>query len=504
MNIAFRVDASARIGTGHFMRCLTLADAFRKRGAQTLFVSRHLPDYLLQMLRDRNHHFARVDRAPSPSYSTELAHADWLGTSQERDAADTIEVLAGMVWDWVIVDHYALNSGWEALVRGTRCKLAVIDDIADRPHSCDLLLDQNSHRDGATRYLGQVPDGCRLLLGPRFALLRDEFRVRRLCMTKRINVVRRVLIFFGGVDVDNHTGHAIEAMFRIADPALQVDVIVGAQHPYIDAIRCRCLQLHFVYHVQTDRMTELLGEADLAIGAGGTVTWERCCLGVPTLALCLADNQKQQLLSAASEGLLYSPEATGDYISLIERHARALIENPPLRQLLSNNGMRAVDGQGVERVIDAMVFSEITLRTAREEDSRKLFEWRNDPLVRMASRDSSLIEWTAHENWIRTVLDSRDRALLIGEMGVSAVGVVRFDMFGDDVEISIYLVPGKRPPGQGRKLLQSAEAWISANRPGVRRIRAEVLAGNERSENLFLGAGYFKESTHYSKRLRRR
>src|ERR1700722_12010817 len=161
MNVAFRVDASSEIGDGHFFRCLTLADALHKCGWQIRFVSRNLPDEMSSMLADRGFALSR------------------LGTSPAEDAADTIRALSGSSWEWLIVDHYALDARWEAELRQCVESIAVIDDLADRAHDCDLLLDQNLYTDADRRYAGRVPARCRLMLGPIYALLREEFRAAR-------------------------------------------------------------------------------------------------------------------------------------------------------------------------------------------------------------------------------------------------------------------------------------------------------------------------------------
>lgn len=500
-HVAFRVDASSKIGTGHLMRCLTLADALKQRGTNCRFVSRYLPDHLRSMLAAKGHEFTRLDSVPNDMALDELVYAHWLGVSQTQDATDTMQALSDRAWDWLIVDHYALDSRWESMLRQTADKILVIDDIADRQHDCDVLLDQNLYADMNTRYAGKVPPHCQLLLGPRYALLRDEFRQLREQVKMRTEPVKRALVFFGGVDADNYTARAIDALAGKDSHDWHVDVVIGAQHPHREQIEAACAEKRFVCHVQTSRMAELMAVADLAIGAGGSATWERCCLGLPALSICVADNQRKQIADAASEGLLYAPELEGELIPAIRRHVSALMENGYLRQAISRNGMRAVDGRGVLRVIGALGCSGIEIRVARQDDAERLFVWRNHPAVRAASRKPDVINREDHQNWLASVLASPDRLLLIGQREGLPVGVVRFDIQGDEAEVSIYLVPDIKQPGQGRELLQSAEYWFAANRPKVNKISACVLGGNERSQRLFLGAGYQVESTSYSKRL---
>lgn len=501
MKVAVRVDASGQIGTGHFMRCLTLADGLKQHGAHIRFISRELPAHLRDMLAAKGMGFASLDSKASAAPIDELAHAHWLGVSQEQDAQATIRALSDQSWDWLAVDHYALDTRWESALRGTATQIIVIDDIADRQHDCDVLLDQNFYANMQTRYTGKVPAHCQLLLGPRYALLRDEFRLMREQIKPRNGPVKRVLVFFGGVDADNYTGRAVEALSEIDTSGLHVEVVIGAQHPCREEIKAACVQHGFVCHVQTDKMAELMAAADLAIGAGGSASWERCCLGLPALVICTADNQQKQLEDAAREGLLYSPEIKGDLNQTIQRHANALIENSCLRQHLSRNSIQAVDGRGVLRVIASIGCSDIEIRRARLDDSEKLFEWRNHPSIREVSRNANLIDWHDHQRWLASVLTDTQKMLLIGQRLETPVGVVRFDMQNDEVEVSIYLIQDAALSGSGQSLLKSAEQWLAANHPEIRKIRAHVLGGNVRSQRLFSGAGYQIESTYYSKRL---
>lgn len=497
MNIAFRVDASSQIGTGHFMRCLTLADALKGRKAAIRFISRHLPEHLQQMLAARGHEF--ISLAASAGATDDLAHAKWLGTSQLADALATIQALTDKPCDWLIVDHYALDEHWETRLRQSAKKIMVIDDLADRKHDCDLLIDQNVYADMNTRYLSKVPLHCRMLLGPRHALLRDEFRRMREAAEPRTGDVEKVLVFFGGVDCDNYTSYAIEALSGIEDHQFEVDVVIGAQHPYRDEIEFACVKHGFFCHVQTEKMAELMRSADLAIGAGGGAVWERCAAGLPALTLCSAFNQERQVTGAASAGLVYFPDMKEDPALTIRKHAIALMENLALRNLLSRNGLREVDGYGTSRVCRELGASGTSIRLAVKEDSERLFEWRNHPEIRAVSRNTARIEWENHRLWFESVIDDPDRILLIGERDGFPSGVVRFDIKGGEAEVSIYLVPGVRKAGAD--LLLGAENWIQSTRPDVKIVRAHVLGNNERSIHLFSKSGYHLESACYIRKL---
>jgi UDP-2,4-diacetamido-2,4,6-trideoxy-beta-L-altropyranose hydrolase len=237
MNIAFRIDATHQIGTGHFMRCLTLADELNKQGAQLRFVSRNLLGHLRAMLEAKGIELVLLTNTASSAQIDDLAHSAWLGVSQAHDAQETVQALSDQVWDWLIVDHYALDARWERAVRETATQLMVIDDLADRQHDCDMLLDQNFYTDMHTRYLGKVPAHCQLLLGPRYALLREEFRTLHEQIKPRTGEVKRLLVFFGGIDADNYTGLAIKALADMDIKGMHVDVVIGVQHPYREEIK---------------------------------------------------------------------------------------------------------------------------------------------------------------------------------------------------------------------------------------------------------------------------
>lgn len=354
-NIAFRVDASSQIGTGHFMRCLTLADALKQRGAQIRFVSRHLPEHLRGIMAAKGHAFVLLESTQNEAALDELSHAHWLGVSQAQDAMDTIQALSNGIWDWLIVDHYALDFRWESMLRQSAKKILVIDDIADRQHDCDMLLDQNLYADMETRYTGKVPKPCQMLLGPHFALLRDEFRKLHEQVKPRTGPVKRVLIFFGGVDADNFTGRVIEALSGIDLSDLHVDVVIGAQHPRREQIKAACTQHGFICHIQTDKMAELMAAADMSIGAGGSASWERCCLGLPALLVALADNQINIAMALDLFGAcIYVGTAKATSTPILRSTIRSLLNAQAQLKELSKKAYALVDGLGVDRVCQEM------------------------------------------------------------------------------------------------------------------------------------------------------
>jgi UDP-2,4-diacetamido-2,4,6-trideoxy-beta-L-altropyranose hydrolase len=351
MRIAIRVDASGQIGTGHVMRCLTLADALKQQGAEIRFVSHRLPEQLQELIVAKGHEFASLNNRPSEGTTDNLLHFPWLGTSQAQDATETIQVLSDQTWDWLVVDHYALDAEWESAIRPEVGKIMVIDDLADRPHDCDLLLDQNYHENPENRYRGLVPDRCRLLFGLRFALLRREFREAQKNLRERDGRVRRILVFFGGTDPDNVTEKTLLALSAIHRPDIMVDVVIGGSNPHKERIRRFCAGFpNFTFYCQTEEMALLMAEADLAIGGGGITTWERCAMGLPTLTLVLAENQREITVTLESAGATVNLGSANQItVTFLASAIQNAINNPVLLKKLSVNSRKLFQIEGGER-----------------------------------------------------------------------------------------------------------------------------------------------------------
>lgn len=352
MRVAIRVDASTQIGTGHFMRCLTLADALKERGAEVCFISRYLPDHLCAMLEDRLHGFILLETSQEETDPGELAHAAWLGVSQARDAADTLNVLSIQTWDWLVVDHYALDICWESTLANVAAKIMVIDDLANRRHACDLLLDQNLQEPG--RYANLVPEGCQVLLGPKFALLRPQFVATRQNLRQRTGRVARLLVFFGGADAGGETLKALAAIRMLGRDDLDVDVVIGESNPHRAAIESVCLSMQkTTLYCQVDDMATRMAQADLFIGAGGISSWERCCLGLPALVVATADNQIAQCEALGSYGVqLYMGKAQLLTFEQLRRSIGILQNDCSQLKNMAAIGLNLVDGLGVERMLE--------------------------------------------------------------------------------------------------------------------------------------------------------
>jgi len=505
MNIAIRTDSSLQIGSGHLMRCLTLADELRNRGAAVRFICREHAGNMIHLLDGKGYAVTRLQAGPAdfPRRDDDVRHAAWLGVTWEEDAAETVTAMQGMESDWLIVDHYAIDSRWEERVRPHAGSIMVIDDLADRSHNCDLLLDQNLYDNMEQRYAGLTPQDCRLLVGPRYALLRPEFAAARQTLRQRDGVVRRMLIFYGGSDSTNETAKALQALAGLDRPDLTVDVVVGASSPHRQDIEALCCQMSNVStYCQVDNMAELMTAADLAIGAGGATSWERCSLGLPSLITGLAANQLELAETGARHGLFfYLGEASAVSVEHLLFALKVFTHSPESLMSYSAHGVQAVDAKGAQRVAGMLAPPLIRMRSAMPEDCDSIHEWRNAEETRRYIFDAEPIPYETHRSWFHKTLDNPDRILLIGEIDGKPVGVVRYDLAGSEALISVYLVPGGQGQGVGSQLIRCGSSWLRENRPEIRVVNAEIFPENIASVRAFESAGYNQHHMIYKEVL---
>lgn len=299
LNITFRTDASIEIGTGHVMRCMTLAESLRKEGSNCQFICREHKGNLLSLIRERGFtafslpRDPQVNSMPIVEANAGLFHEAWLGTDWETDALQTQNIIGSSMPDWLIVDHYSLDARWESRLNSKCKQLMVIDDLADRPHLCELLLDQNwSEEKDHDRYDHLIPTTCKTLLGPRYALLQPEFIQFRKSMPPRDGVVRRILVFLGGSDPGNQTKKVLEALMYPDLANFIVDVVIGTNHSDPQGIKKLVASRSGTRLYQgLPSLAGLMAQADLMIGAGGATSWERMCLGLPAIVISIAKNQ---------------------------------------------------------------------------------------------------------------------------------------------------------------------------------------------------------------------
>jgi UDP-2,4-diacetamido-2,4,6-trideoxy-beta-L-altropyranose hydrolase len=341
VNIVIRADASQYIGYGHIMRCLSLAGELKKRNVEVNFICREDKGNLIEFIKGNNF---GVLRLPSE-------------ISIEKDAELTSALLFGKTGspDYLIVDHYGLDISWEEYLKPHAKRMMVIDDFVNRKHICDILLNQN-YGIKAQEYDDLVPHECKKLTGTSYVLLRDQFKAIRKEIPQHSGEVKKIFIFFGGADATNETKKAIEAMRILDKPDVSFIVLVGNSNPHREQIRDFCTSLrHVEYYQQVNDIVSLMIEADLAIGAGGSNTWERCCLGLPSIVTILAENQKLIVETLDKDGIVLNAGWFENVTaSSMASTVNKLVDDKNTLRSMSAKAMKIVDGEGTIRVVEEM------------------------------------------------------------------------------------------------------------------------------------------------------
>ena len=313
MLAVIRADASTSIGSGHVMRCLTLAHRLKKeKNAKVVFVMRVLPGNLIDVVEKQGFDVLKL---PSANQKYSLSgYGLWLTVPMDVDTQQTIEILQHYlqehgcdVVDRLIVDSYALDEQWEQVLRSYCREIMVIDDLANRRHDCDILLDQNFYLNKDVRYAGLVPEHCKMLLGPEHALLREEFYDVKKHLRKRDGTIKNILVFYGGSDLTNETEKAIKALVQLHDEgySFTADIITGVSNSRREKIKYLCSKYQFLhYYCQVSNMAEFMNKADLMLGAGGSTTWERLYMELPALVTAVAENQVQGCRDCCKAGMI--------------------------------------------------------------------------------------------------------------------------------------------------------------------------------------------------------
>jgi len=495
VNILFRVDSSVQIGSGHVVRCLTLANELRREGARVAFVCRVLEGNLIGKIDAAG--FV-VHRLPEPmSKPTEGAdYSAWLGVSQEQDAKETIQALRGKRFDWIVIDHYALDQAWENILKPLTKKIMVIDDLANRSHNCELLLDQNYFGDqGSERYIGFVSQKTRLLLGPEYALLQHEYALLKKMLPHNNGAVSRVLVFMGNTDEDNSSLKILKALSHPSLDHLTVDVVLGTNYRWSDKVQQLALKRgRVVVHQNLPTLAALILRSDLVISAGGATTWERICLEKPAISVCIAENQylfnvllaKEQYQISVFDGKSKAEDAWREEIY-------RLITNASLLEEMIVRSRKLVDGCGAVRVVEALLNRHtVSLRKVEAEDRSLLLRWANESTVREQSLQQEIITEQQHDIWLKEKLSDKRSYMYIAENSKSEpIGLARFqlDEKRATAVVGISMDATMRGKGLGQIMLSNAMKKLQEVEPEIVFI-AEVRKINTPSLKLFKKVGF--------------
>ena len=326
--ILFFADAGPEVGGGHVMRCLTLATALIGQGAECAFAATPAAMRLLDAFAP-----AEIERLPIPE------------GAPQRQSAPVADLARRWGAQGAVLDHYGAGPGDEAMIRTGVHRLLVLDDLR-RGHLCDLVLDSNLDRTAAD-YLG-----AESLTGPAYALVRPEFAALRAPTLARHATARprRLLIALGLTDVGGITAGVVDQVLPgLGD--LEVDLVLGQGAPSLSTLApLASRDPRLTLHVDTREMAALTAAADIAIGAGGSSVWERCCLGLPTLTMVLADNQREAAHALAARGAAEVVDAAD-----LAGRLSALVGDPSRLAAISAAASALCDGQGASRVAERLL-----------------------------------------------------------------------------------------------------------------------------------------------------
>lgn len=513
MRFLIRVDAGPVIGIGHVRRCLTLARMLVELGSEVRFATRLPTPIWRSQLAEFQGSAVFLGDAISPIEAADSS--SWLGMAEAEDIRQTIKGAGDFRPDVIIVDHYSIGENWHKTAKNHYgCSIVAIDDLGNRALHADLIIDQNWSADHARKYESVNNGHTKILGGPRFSMLDQAFR------EKRENTPRdapempegcadSVGIFMGGGASAPAILLALNALKR-SEFCGKIEIVTTSTNPDLASLQALTADENITISLDLPHLADFFSKHALHIGAGGSATWERFCLGAPTIALALADNQRQVLLELVDAGFQGGIDATDNTnlipveIALADAIKEALA-SPTLRQRWSDKGKALVDGLGAKRVAATIMKSALTLRPALAGDATLTHCWRNDPRIRLTARTPYPIDPAAHALWHANSLTNENRLLFIGAIGPCPVGVVRYDRdtaSSADCEVSIYLDPDLDGLRLGSQLLAAGQAALSQHWPEIRAISAETLPENLASGRLFTQSGYSGENHSYTKTIK--
>jgi len=493
INIVIRADASISIGTGHIMRCLTLAhelkNIHRGKKINITFICCKLPLFLKKKI------------TTSPFELIELKHQDdnkeW---DQASDAAQCIELLSKLPKaDLLVQDHYQLNMPWQELLQPYYHKLLVIDDLANRKHKANFLLDQTFDRQPLD-YQPWLNKDCQLLTGKSFILLRQEF-IELIAMAKKqrkqTREIKNILLSLGGMDPDNISPIIINTIIALSTSSLSkshfsLELVMSSSAPYMADVKQLIKPYCWInMHIDSNSMASLILNADIAIGACGSSAWERCSLGLPTLSVQLAENQALVSKNLANHGAIIDLGLGNEVTTTkITNALKLLINNNDSYQLMVEKCFQCCDGKGAHRVSTEVIkpndAEQVQLTLATLADCESIFQWQSDKNLRRFFKQPAIPTWEEHSKWFENNLSNSSSSLYVIRSNDTAVGTLRLDQqLKNEYEVSILIKPTAQGKGFGLQALNQLPILIENGM-----FFADIHKDNISSHNIFLKAGF--------------
>lgn len=475
--LIIRTDANASIGTGHLMRCLALAQAWKDRGGETIFITACESKTLEHRLLNEGFQVINL----------ECSHPEINGW---RLTSRTLMKYPGA---WVVLDGYQFNSEHQHRIKDAGHPLLVIDDMAHLNHYyADIVLNQNLH---AKELKYSCEPYTSLLLGTKYVLLRREFMEWRNWKRKIPEVARKVLVTMGGSDPNNVTLKVIHALRLIELDGMKATIIVGGSNQYYEELKAAVNDSPFPISLEQNvmNMPELMAWADMAISGGGSTCWELAFMGLPDLILIIANNQQ-----AIAERL----DASGIVVNLgwndtpsqseIVKEVMRLMCDKDTRERMSLQSQQLVDVDGVNRVLMYMKNQSVRFRKVHETDCKLLWDWANDLHVRTVSFHQAQIPWEEHVRWFKSKITNPNFLFLIAMDSIDRpIGQARFDLDKKNKEavISVSVDRKYRGRGYGSTMIRLASQKLF-HLSRINLIHAYIKKNNEASIHAFVKAGY--------------
>lgn len=499
----FRVDSSFEIGSGHLIRCRSLAYELRNQGAEIFFISKNLEGNLIQIIRNK---FFTHEISPTKNSNTIDEDYKWpyyknLKSTQEEDALETIEIINYKIKkkiDWIIIDHYSLDYKWSDFIKNSKsdyikkAKIFVIDDLININLKADILLNQNFYREKKIeKYNKKILNKSKFLMGPKFSLLSKDYEILRKSAKKRISV-NNILIYFGGVDKDNNTLKVINKLKNFHIKKIKVSIVIGIQNKNIKSIQnsIRSIRNYQIY-VQLESIAELMLKSDLFIGSSGTTTLERFCLGIPSMVKAISPDQTEIIKALEDSKLTKSFEFNNFEEILIQ-----FFQNKNLLSSMSQANLLLNDGLGTKRLCLQLLhnFYPLKIRNASISDLELLFSWVNEEKVRKFSFEEHNITMREHENWLKNSLNDFDKYIfIITNIYDLPIAQTRFEKNGEILKIDISIDKDYRGNNLATNILKISLKEILNKFKSKIYVIAEIKNENEASIKAFTNLKYYEK-----------
>ncbi|AKP72997.1 UDP-2,4-diacetamido-2,4,6-trideoxy-beta-L-altropyranose hydrolase [Piscirickettsia salmonis] len=492
MKVIIRTDSSFLIGSGHVMRCLVLADLLNIAGHTVSFICRDLPGNFNKYIVERGYAIAILplsDKEKKKYLKIELVddYELWRGVALKTDSQETRNALIDKKVGLLVVDHYGIDCVWHKQLRDCVDKIMVVDDLANRQHDCDVLLDHNFYIGLEKRYDNLVPKKCKKLLGPGYALINPKLKAvlehrKHSGKLDKNNTIKNILVFLGGVDGEDYTDRILAQVLVIKRfESCVFNVVLGSNNPNKSALKKKyCEYDNVVFHVQPDYYHALMEKADLAIGAGGVSQLERSYIKIPSFVQAVAENQKKIVKEMRLYGYIQSIE------SLSELGDKNLNFNELECHILS-----------ISELFNDNKNTELSSRLVNEKDMKDIYEWRIHPSIVSVSASKQAFSFSEHRAWFLEKLQSDDSYFLMFECLGFKVGVIRFDIKGRKLAVvNIFLNPLYINQGYGKKILKYGLSEFFKNTT-ITEVRADILEENIKSKRIFIRCGFNKYKESY-------